>query len=1005
MVFKHVVCLHLTGEGAVSIDALSWWLAALVFACSPILAPAAPPVCVDDRLTIELVAREPEIVTPTGIAVDEAGRVWVIENNTHERPAQYRGASSDRIRILSAFDDQGRATKITTFAEGFRNAMSLALGNDAVYLATRADIYRLRDTAGRGVADERKVIVRLDTPGEYPHNGLSGFAFDGVGNIYFSLGENLGASYKLIGADGVTLHGGGEGGSIYRCRPDGSGLVRIATGFWNTFHLTLDAFGRLFAVDNDPDSRGPCRLLHIIPGGDYGYRFRNGRKGLHPFTAWNGELPGTLPMVAGTGEAPCGIVAYESTGLPGEYLGHLLSTSWGDHLVERFRLIPHGASFASHAEPFVRGDEHFRPVGIVTAPDGSLYLSDWVDKSYPVHGKGRIWRIRMKHPPADDGLRAARVAALDTPRLQQLLGHRKWEIRAAAARALARRGAEGVKVLTDSLQRGPDRRVRVQALWGIAQLNAREAAPLLELGLGDSAPEVRTEAVRLYGELPLGSSEDRNESRLQGVALRDANPLVRLQAILQVRSEPSLEALVPVLAQPDPFLAAAALESLSRPGHGKLLAGQHKAKDPKLRVGVLLALRRSGEPSGRDLIPAFLADRDPEVRRAAIQWVGEEGLREFAPLLKDAAALEPVTRELFEALLASNEFLKGTRGSRDEVSGEEYVLAVVQDGAQPASLRAIALRMLRPDHPRLRTALLQSFLLSSQEALRREALRALVMRPDDASQALLRNLAADARADRASRADAILGLAQSAPTSAETRRVLLDLLDHPDLAPDVLRSLRGTESEAAVEKALWLTASGLREMNVNPTVKKELAQQILLLLGSSEKKTDGRLRPVLELGSSRPRSLEEWRPLLTGPGNSSAGERVYFHPRGPRCFVCHRVDGRGGAIGPELSSIGRALSREKLIESILVPSKEIAPQFTSWLITTRDGKVRTGMIVDEGPNSTLTLADSQGKLEVIHRTQVEERHAVPTSIMPSNLPDLMTQQEFLDLVAFLGARK
>ena len=43
---------------------------------------------------------------------------------------------------------------------------------------------------------------------------------------------------------------------------------------------------------------GRIRLLHVVEGGDYGYRFRNGRKGTHPFTSWNGELPGTLPMVA-----------------------------------------------------------------------------------------------------------------------------------------------------------------------------------------------------------------------------------------------------------------------------------------------------------------------------------------------------------------------------------------------------------------------------------------------------------------------------------------------------------------------------------------------------------------------------------------------------------------------------------------------------------------------------------------------------------------------------------
>ena len=181
----------------------------------------------------------------------------------------------------------------------------------SVYVATRDEIFRLRDTDGDGRADERKPIAHLETKGDYPHNGLSGFAFDFDGNVYFGLGENKGAEFKLIGTDGTIL-GELEGGQIYRCRADGAGLELVAFGFWNPFHLAFDTFGRLFAVDNDPDSLPPCRLMHIVPGGNYGYRYRNGRKGVHPFTAWNGELPGTLPMVAGTGEAPSGIVAYES---------------------------------------------------------------------------------------------------------------------------------------------------------------------------------------------------------------------------------------------------------------------------------------------------------------------------------------------------------------------------------------------------------------------------------------------------------------------------------------------------------------------------------------------------------------------------------------------------------------------------------------------------------------------------------------------------------------------
>ena len=99
------------------------------------------------------------------------------------------------------------------------------------------------------------------------------------------------------------------------------------------------------------------------------------------------------------------------------------------------------------------------------------------------------------------------------------------------------------------------------------------------------------------------------------------------------------------------------------------------------------------------------------------------------------------------------------------------------------------------------------------------------------------------------------------------------------------------------------------------------------------------------------------------------------------------------------------MNRDKLIDSILTPSKEIAPQYVSWIITTHDGKVRTGVIVDEGPHSTVTVADAQGKLEIIKRLDIEERQASPVSIMPENLPDQMTRQDFLDLLAFLGERK
>ena len=121
--------------------------------------------------------------------------------------------------------------------------MNLAVAGDgSVFVATRWAVYHLFDHDGDGRADGNdggKVpapIVRLDTPGDYPHNGLSGFAFDCLGWVYFGLGENLGADYRLIGSDGTTLSGGGEGGNIYRCRPMGrsSRRSRPASGTRST---------------------------------------------------------------------------------------------------------------------------------------------------------------------------------------------------------------------------------------------------------------------------------------------------------------------------------------------------------------------------------------------------------------------------------------------------------------------------------------------------------------------------------------------------------------------------------------------------------------------------------------------------------------------------------------------------------------------------------------------------------------------------------------------------
>src|SRR6516164_8841764 len=151
----------------------------------------------DPRLVVELFASSPDIVHPIGVAFDRKGRLLVIESHTHFPPEHYQGPKFDRIRVLEDTDGDGKADRFTTFFEGTKKSMSIAVHPDgSVYLATRNEILRLTDTKGVGKADEVTRIAFLQTKGNYPHNGLCGLSFDSHGDLNFGCGENLGADYK-----------------------------------------------------------------------------------------------------------------------------------------------------------------------------------------------------------------------------------------------------------------------------------------------------------------------------------------------------------------------------------------------------------------------------------------------------------------------------------------------------------------------------------------------------------------------------------------------------------------------------------------------------------------------------------------------------------------------------------------------------------------------------------------------------------------------------------------
>jgi putative membrane-bound dehydrogenase-like protein len=924
-------------------SAASWIICFLLIAwTSPVAHARGPgttdaPRAHDPALQVDLFAADPDIVHPVGVAFDQRGRLLVIESHTHFRPKDYKGPVHDRIRILEDTDGDGKADRFTTFYEGTVATMGIAAHPDgSIYLATRNEIIRLRDSQGTGKADEVRRIAFLDTKGDYPHNGLSGLAFDSRGDLYFGLGENLGADYRLVGADGTTLIGGGEGGNIYWCTADGRKLRRVATGFWNPFGIHQDIFGRLFTVDNDPDSMPPCRMVHVVEGGDYGYQFRYGRSGRHPFQCWDGQLPGTLPMMCGVGEAPCQVLTYESDGLPAKYRGSLLVASWADHRVERYELRERGASLTAERLPFVQGGQDFRPVGIAMAPDGSLFVSDWVKRDYTLHGKGAIWHIRPRQP--------VKLDRPDAPR--QALANPHRPLREAAARKLAADDV-GRAFLRQQLA-SKDMRVRAASLTALIDAGDTQV-DLAGIAEKDPVTPLRAMAVRAM----VARGQDAT-----GFFDKSFPAALRTEAVGALGKK-GVAPLLSLLNDPDPFLRHTAVRELARNRDRLKAIDSASLPQPAQRVGLLLAWRASDIPERTRHVRDFLTDPDPDMRFMAAKWIADEKLDAYREDLTRAMKDPRLDVRMYLAYATAAARLDGQEVSETKLA--DYFVARLQDDTTPAPLRVQLLRQVPTAHPKLTVDLLRKLVAQGDATLKLEAVRALVEHPSPRRSVPLLEVFRNPNLATSLRAYATLGL-----------------MDRAQDMRDEFYAIATGESPLRADARRALIGVKLKE------------NQVL-----DERKSKTERPPATDTGA--------WLKRLEGPADAAAGARVFFHPKLAGCYKCHRCDGRGADIGPDLSTIGRT-ERRSILESILQPSAQVAPHYQAWVVDTHDGQVRTGMLVKTELDE-YTYLDAQGALFKVNTRDIAETRPATKSIMPDGLVDQFTDQELRDLLAYLCSRR
>ncbi len=480
-------------------------------------------------------------------------------------------------------------------------------------------------------------------------------------------------------------------------------------------------------------------------------------------------------------------------------------------------------------------------------------------------------------------------------------------------------------------------------------------------------------------------AEDGSDPMYLLTGLGSLTPLARVFGLSQ--SPAAVKLLAPVATSNDPFvisrMTSILADVLTPPQLRKSIASE-KEFPPALRAMLVLAARNRAADEIAT-VRAALERPEADVRRLAVQWAAEEKMTDLRPQVEAVLNDPAMTSDLFLATLAALEMLDGKSPVEfDKTPAGRYVIPLLRDAKRPAAVRAQALRLVNPDDPQLTDAMLTELLATSDPQLKLETVRTLQQSSRPVAGQLLAALANDETAPKQLRAEAITGLASRTPLPADTRKLLFQLIDHgpPELKVEAIRGLRGAAGteEAMKQKLLRLIDSAGSDA---PGVPEQLA---LIARGRS-------------VWSAKPQAWQDAE--FFENADPQAGRRVFFHANSAGCFKCHTVNGRGGNVGPDLSRIARTMDRRKLAESIVEPSREIAPQFTAWTFLMSSGKTHTGMILGDTRNNIQQIGTAGGKVLDLKATDIEQRIPQRTSIMPDKLIERLTASEFRDLVAYL----